>query len=166
MQPVMIPTESICSHIPCIPGSPEPSLPLCVHIEYRSKPKFSICEAHQCWRNLEPQEACNPWKKSCQCMERVECTQKMDEPEWLASAPTDNEWLGAESMTVTILGWDKMTWSEKISSKHPASAFRYVVVFCTTSKGSNLNWISFIVMSSLVFVKLSTLTWSVQKQVN
>ena len=72
--------------------------PLLYPCESRTKPEFSICKALQRRRNTEPQEARHLCKHSkedllcCQCMERVECIQKEDEPEWLAHLLIMNNW--------------------------------------------------------------------------
>ena len=78
----------VCLQIPYISEPPESFLPAPASTwSLEPTPSSQIREALQRRRNTEPQEARHPCKHPkehllcCQCMERVECMQKEDEPE-------------------------------------------------------------------------------------
>ena len=98
----------------------------------------------------------------CQCMEGVECIQKKGELEWLASAPTDNEWLGAELLAVTICAWGSDDVMEKNISQTPCIRYMYYCfILCYIRELK-----PFMMLPLLVFVKLPTLKLSIWKKVD
>ena len=124
-------------------------------IESRTKPGFSIREALQQRRNTEPQEARHPCKHSNKdllcCQERMECTQKEDEPVWLASALNLelNWWLSRFMLEIR----------RHDGKEYPVNTW-YQICYGILRYIWELNWISFVMLHLLVFIKISMLKWS------
>ena len=102
-------------------------------MEFRTKPEFLICKALQ----ASKKDRTSGSAQSLQNLKRApplppiygksEVHTEEDEPEWLASAPTDNEQLVAESMAVMIRAWDEMMWWKGIFAKHPVSGILHYI---------------------------------------